>query len=184
MSNIPSLDLNDFLSNDKIRKDTFVKSVGKAYQEIGFLSLKNHFLSNDNVEDLYKQIKSFFDMSSEIKSKYEFEGFKGQRGYTSFGKEHAKGKKEGDLKEFWHFGQYLSESDKSKFNYPENPFVNEIPEFNKAGEVTYKALEKTGLFILRAIALFLDLEEYHFDKYVLNGNSILRPIHNLSLIHI
>ena len=84
MSNIPSLDLNDFLSNDKKRKDDFVKSVGKAYQEIGFLSLKNHFLSNDNVEDLYKQIKSFFDMSSEAKSKYEFEGFKGQRGYYSF----------------------------------------------------------------------------------------------------
>ena len=39
MSNIPSLDLNDFLSNDKTRKDAFVKSVGKAYQEIGFLSL-------------------------------------------------------------------------------------------------------------------------------------------------
>ena len=53
MSNIPSLDLNDFLSNDKKRKDEFVKSVGKAYQEIGFLSLKNHFLSNDNVENLY-----------------------------------------------------------------------------------------------------------------------------------
>ena len=44
MSNIPSLDLNDFLSNDKKRKDDFVKSVGKAYQEIGFLSLKNHLL--------------------------------------------------------------------------------------------------------------------------------------------
>ena len=44
MSNIPSLDLNDFLSNDKKRKDDFVKSVGKAYQKIGFLSLKNHFV--------------------------------------------------------------------------------------------------------------------------------------------
>ena len=72
MSNIPSLDLNDFLSNDKNKKDNFVKSVGKAYQEIGFLSLKNHFLSKDNVEDLYKQIKCFFDMSSEVKSNYEF----------------------------------------------------------------------------------------------------------------
>jgi isopenicillin N synthase-like dioxygenase len=177
MSNIPSLDLNEFLSNDKNKKDNFVKSVGKAYQEIGFLSLKNHFLSKDNVEDLYKQIKCFFDMSSEVKSNYEFEGFKGQRGYTSFGKEHAKGKKEGDLKEFWHFGQYLSESDKLKFNYPDNPYVDEVPEFNKAGETTYKALEKTGVYILRAIALFLELEEDHFDKYVLNGNSILRPIH-------
>ena len=43
MSNIPSLDLNDFLSYDKTRKDAFVKSVGKAYQEIGFLSLKKSF---------------------------------------------------------------------------------------------------------------------------------------------
>jgi isopenicillin N synthase-like dioxygenase len=60
-------------------------------------------------------------MSSEVKSKYEFDGFKGQRGYTSFGKEHAKGKKEGDLKEFWHFGQYLEDGDKLKFNYPDNP---------------------------------------------------------------
>ena len=64
MSNITSLDLNDFLSNDKKRKDDFVKSIGKAYQEIGFLSLKNHFLSKDNVENLYNQIKYFFDMSS------------------------------------------------------------------------------------------------------------------------
>ncbi|MGY8920234.1 MAG: isopenicillin N synthase family dioxygenase, partial [Flavobacteriales bacterium] len=34
-----------------------------------------------------------------------------------------------------------------------------------------------GVYVLRAIALFLELEEDHFDKYVLNGNSILRPIH-------
>ena len=29
------------------------------------------------------------------------------RGYVSFGKESAKGSKHGDLKEFWHFGQYV-----------------------------------------------------------------------------
>jgi hypothetical protein len=27
--------------------------------------------------------------------------------YMFFGTEHAKGRKEGDLKEFWHFGQYV-----------------------------------------------------------------------------
>jgi isopenicillin N synthase-like dioxygenase len=113
----------------------------------------------------------------ELKSNYEFDGFKGQRGYTSFGKEHAKGKKEGDLKEFWHFGQYLNSNNKLNFNYPDNPYVKEIPEFNSSGEITYKALEKTGMYVLRAIALFLNLDENHFDKYVINGNSILRPIH-------
>ena len=177
MSNIPSLDLNDFLSNDNRRKQEFVNAVGKAYQEIGFLSLKGHFLSKENIDNLYKQIKLFFDLPEKLKSNYEFDGFEGQRGYTSFGKEHAKGKKEGDLKEFWHFGQYLKSNDKLNFNYPDNPYVNEIPEFNSSGEITYKALEKTGMYVLRAIALFLNLDENHFDKYVINGNSILRPIH-------
>ncbi|MDA0758067.1 MAG: isopenicillin N synthase family oxygenase [Bacteroidetes bacterium] len=176
MNNIPSVDLSDFLSNNKELKDEFVKKVGKAFQEIGFLSLKGHFLSKENVDDLYTQIKKFFDLPSEIKNNYEFDGFEGQRGYTSFGKEHAKGKKEGDLKEFWHFGQYIDQSDK-EYKYPKNPYVKEVPEFNSVGESTYKALEKTGLYVLRAIALFLELEEDHFDKYVIKGNSILRPIH-------
>ncbi len=38
-------------------------------------------------------------------------------------------------------------------------------------------LEKTGVYVLRALALFLDLEEHYFDDFVKNGNSILRPIH-------
>ena len=176
MTNIPSVDLSDFLSNDKELKDAFVKKVGKAYQEIGFLSLKGHFLSKKNVDDLYDQIKTFFDLPADVKNNYEFDGFDGQRGYTSFGKEHAKGKKEGDLKEFWHFGQYIDENDKD-YNYPKNPYVNEVPEFNSIGKSTYKALEKTGIYVLRAIALFLELEEDHFDKFVIKGNSILRPIH-------
>jgi len=38
-------------------------------------------------------------------------------------------------------------------------------------------LEKTAKFVLRALALHLDLEENYFDNYIHNGNSILRPIH-------
>ena len=177
MKNIPRVDLADFLSNDPTQKAVFISTLGEAFEEIGFVILKGHYLTEEHTKILYREIKKFFALPEEIKSGYEIEGMAGQRGYTAFGKESAKGKKEGDLKEFWHFGQYLSESDKLKFKYPENPYVNEIPEFNKAGEVTYKALEKTGLFVLRAIALFLELEEDHFDKYVLKGNSILRPIH-------
>lgn len=175
MPNIPSLDLSNFLSNNDTLKKDFVKRIGKAYQEIGFIALKGHFLTKDNIDNLYLQIKKFFDLPQEIKNKYEFEGYKGQRGYTSFGKEHAKGKKEGDLKEFWHFGQFLENP--NNYNYPENIIVNEIPEFNSVGRETFKALEKTAVYVLRAISIFLKLEEDHFDKFVINGNSILRPIH-------
>ena len=116
-------------------------------------------------------------MSSEVKSNYEFEGFKGQRGYTSFGKEHAKGKKEGDLKEFWHFGQYVEGNDKLLKEYPLNVEISENNEFNIVGKQTYKLLEKTAKYVLRALALYLELDEFYFDQYLTNGNSILRPIH-------
>ncbi|MEO0900917.1 MAG: 2OG-Fe(II) oxygenase family protein, partial [Bacteroidota bacterium] len=38
-------------------------------------------------------------------------------------------------------------------------------------------LEKTAKYVLRALALHLDLEETYFDEWIKNGNSILRPIH-------
>jgi len=177
MNNIPSVDLSDFLSNDAQRKQQFVSEIGKAYEDIGFVALKGHFLSKDLVSKIYTQVKKFFDLEEEIKKSYEIEDGGGQRGYISFGKESAKGKKVGDLKEFWHFGQYVDPESKYAAEYPKNVIVKELPEFNSIGKETYQLLEKTGIYVLRALALFLDLDEYYFDKYAKNGNSILRPIH-------
>tara|TARA_R110000868_G_scaffold89502_2_gene249174 strand:- start:486 stop:1436 length:951 start_codon:yes stop_codon:yes gene_type:complete len=177
MNSIPSVDLNDFISGDSIKKQKFVDAIGKAYEEIGFVALQGHFLDDTLVENLYKEVKNFFSLPTETKQKYEIPGIGGQRGYVSFGKESAKGKKEGDLKEFWHFGQYVEDDEKYKSVYPNNVIVEELPEFNKVGKQTYKMLEKTAKYVLRALALHLGLEEPYFDDYIHNGNSILRPIH-------
>jgi isopenicillin N synthase-like dioxygenase len=177
MKNIPSVDLGDFLSEDPKRKQKFIKEIGEAYEEIGFIALKGHFLSDSITENLYKDVKAFFDLPTEIKESYEIDGIGGQRGYTSFGKESAKGKKEGDLKEFWHFGQEVVGNNKLKAEYPKNVFVKEIPSFNTSGIEAYKMLEKTAIYVLRALAIYIGLDEKYFDKYVINGNSILRPIH-------
>jgi len=177
MDRIPSVDLKDFLSEDPDRKKKFVSSIGKAYEEIGFVALKGHFLDDNLVDSLYSEVKSFFNLPLDIKQKYEISGIGGQRGYVSFGKESAKGKTEGDLKEFWHFGQYVEDNEDLKKEYPDNVEVTELPEFNAVGKQAYKMLEKTAKHVLRALALFLDLEETYFDDYIHNGNSILRPIH-------
>lgn len=177
MNNIPSVDLADFLSDDPKRKEKFVNEIGKAYEEIGFVALKNHFLSDNLVDELYTEVKSFFELPVETKQKYEIEGLAGQRGYISFGKEHAKGKKEGDLKEFWHFGQEPSEDANLTEEYPENVQVEELENFNKTGMEAYRMLEKTGIYVLRALALYIGLDEFYFDHWASNGNSILRPIH-------
>ena len=162
---IPSIDLADFLSNDAQRKQNFVNALGKAYEEIGFVAVRGHLLKDETSSKLYKACQDFFSLSDEQKRKYEIAGLAGQRGYTSFGKEHAKGRNEGDLKEFWHFGQIVEGNDPIKSEYPENIYVDEIPDFGKYGIEAYKAIEETGKHMLRAIAIYLGLNEFYFDIF-------------------
>ena len=174
---IPSVDLSDFIHGDVEQKRKFIEQLGSAYEGIGFVAVKNHLIDEYTVETLYREVKAFFDLPQETKKKYEDTANAGQRGYTSFGREHAKGSNAGDLKEFWHFGQEVEGDDPIKSEYPANIYVDELPEFNRVGIKEYRDLENTGKYILRALALYLNLEETYFDEKIHNGNSILRPIH-------
>jgi isopenicillin N synthase-like dioxygenase len=174
---IPSVDLAMFTHGTPEQKKQFVADLGKAYEDIGFVAVKNHLIDGHTVETLYQEVKSFFELSADIKKKYEDPVIAGQRGYTSFGREHAKGSNAGDLKEFWHFGQEVEGDDPIRQEYPKNIYVDELPEFNRVGIKAYRDLELTGKYMLRAIALYLGLDETYFDDKIKNGNSILRPIH-------
>lgn len=175
--NIPVVDLAEFRSGDKSRKEKFVQELGKAYEEVGFVAVKNHGISDDLISDLYKYVQQFFALPSETKLKYENKELAGQRGYTSFGREHAKGFDAPDLKEFFQYGQTVEDGDPIKKEYPDNVVVKEIPEFNDILFRAYRDFEKSGTSLLQAIALFLGIDENYFDEYVHNGNSILRAIH-------
>ena len=174
---IPSIDLNDFTSRNFKRKHKFVRDLGQAYQNIGFVAVKNHGLSDELTANLYDSIKQFFDLSEATKLNYEIKDLGGQRGYTAKGKEHAKGRNIGDLKEFYHIGQELKAEDRLSLGYPANVFPQEVPKFAKATVDAFRTLEMAGRQILRAIALYLELDEFYFDDKVERGNSILRAIH-------
>ena len=174
---IPSVDLAEFLSGDENKKQVFIEKLGRAYEDIGFVAVKNHLMSDAATEELYSAVESFFKLDEATKRQYEVPELAGQRGYVSFGKEHAKDSKAGDLKEFWHFGQEVEGDDPIKDQYPSNFEVKELPGFNEIGMNAYRALESTGREMLRAIALYLNLDENYFDDKIHHGNSILRPIH-------
>jgi len=177
MNKIPQVNLNDYLTGDPDSKKKFINDLGKGFSEIGFIALKGHLLNDSVKESLYDEVKNFFNLSNEIKSKYIISGLASQRGFTPFGKEHAKGRNVGDLKEFWHFGQYVKNEPELDNKYPKNVIVNELEEFNSVGQKTYELLEETGRHVLGAIACYLNLDETYFDKHIFNGNSILRAIH-------
>ncbi|UAY52073.1 isopenicillin N synthase family dioxygenase [Ferruginibacter albus] len=179
---IPSVDLAEFLSGDPKRKAAFVQELGKAYEDVGFVAVKNHGVPDELIADLYNYVQQFFSLPSEQKRKYEIPELAGQRGYTSFGKEHAKGSDAPDLKEFFQYGQNPRDNYKEE-EYPPNVPIKEVPEFNETFANAYRAFEKSGTALLQAIALYLDLPEHYFDEYVYNGNSILRSIHYPPITH-
>jgi isopenicillin N synthase-like dioxygenase len=174
---IPVVNLADFLSNNPLQKQQFVASLGRAYEEVGFVAVTNHGIPETLIADLYKYVQQFFALPLDKKKQYEIPGLAGQRGYTSFGKEHAKGSDAGDLKEFYQHGQMVTDGDPIGKEYPQNVVITEIPSFTPTLNETYRAFEKSGKALLQAIALFLNLNEHYFDNYIHNGNSILRAIH-------
>jgi isopenicillin N synthase-like dioxygenase len=174
---VPSLDLADFTSGNTEKKKKFVADLGAAYNNIGFVAIKNHYLTDELSAKLYDTIKKFYALPDAVKQRYEIAGLAGQRGYIGKGKEHAKGRNTGDLKEFYHVGQEVEGDDPIKQEYPDNVWPTELPEFKTIALDVYKRLEKTGVQMLRAIALYLNLPEDYFDAKVKHGNSILRPIH-------
>ena len=173
---LPLLDFDLYANGNSQEKSKFVQQLGMAFEEIGFVAIKNHYLSEKVESVLYQETKNFFNLPREVKMKYCIENLAGQRGFTPFGVERAKDANQGDLKEFWHFGQYVPDEIKKDFTYPANIEVKEIPAFNEVGEKSFKLLEKTGKILLQAIAEYLRLDKHYFDKFVVNGNSILRPI--------
>lgn len=174
---VPSLDLAHFTEGSPEQKAAFVQALGNAYNNIGFVAIKNHGLTDEMTAKLYDTIKRFFALPDDIKSKYEVPELAGQRGYIGKGKEHAKGRSTGDLKEFYHVGQEVTDNDPIKEQYPDNIWPDEIPEMEDIALEVYQTLEAAGIKMLQAIALYLGLEENYFDNKVHNGNSILRPIH-------
>ncbi|MCK8494002.1 MULTISPECIES: isopenicillin N synthase family dioxygenase [Spirosoma] len=173
---IPSLDLADFTSGDPERKARFVADLGRAFNQIGFVAIRNHGLTDELTQRLYDTAKAFFSAPDDIKKKYEHPELHGQRGYIGKGKETAKGFKVADLKEFYHIGQPAPVGD-----MPANVFPDEYPEFGEVTVKTYQTLENAGKQLLRAIALYLELPETYFDDKVKNGDSILRALHYFPL---
>lgn len=174
---IPVVDLAEFLSGDPVKKAGFIQSLGSAYETVGFVAVKNHGIPDSIIAKQYEYVQQFFSLPLEKKLNYEIAGLAGQRGYTSFGREHAKGSDAPDLKEFFQYGQTVAPTDPLKADYPDNVQVNEIAKFNQTIFDAYRHFEKSGEALLQAIALFLGLDENYFNGYIEKGNSILRCIH-------
>ena len=136
---IPVVQLGDFLGGDESKKQAFVKTVGDALVDIGFFALEDHGVESSLIKKCYKLAEDYFSQDQDTKVKDEIKDLGGQRGFTNFGKEHAKNNNNPDLKEFWHVGREFFKNPELAETYPKNIWPNHPADFKQSFNDLYSS---------------------------------------------
>lgn len=155
----------------------FAEALGRSFRETGFAVLTHHGMDQAVLDRGVDAGKAFFALPDETKRRYFVPGGGGQRAYTPFATEIAKGATAKDLKEFWHVARELPNDHPYRARMAPNLYVAEVPGWKDATNAMFTALDDLGVEILSAIALHLKLPPRFFDETVKDGNSILRLLH-------
>ncbi|MDP4161891.1 MAG: 2-oxoglutarate and iron-dependent oxygenase domain-containing protein [Bacillota bacterium] len=173
---VRTLNLKNFTYGNSEQRAQFTEEFATGLKETGFIILEGHGVDPKLIDKNYELWQTLFSMDVETKKQYE--GINGgHRGYTGFGKEHAKNRTVGDLKEFWHVGQELPVGHPLSSTYPANIWPAELPELRKNALTFYSELERVARNMLEALAMHFDLRPNFFSDMIQNGNSVLRTIH-------
>lgn len=165
------------LSMAELDKGDFAQAFGRSFQQFGFAMVRDHGMNQQLIDAGWAVAREFFALPDTVKRRYDAKNNGGQRGYTAFGTEIAKGASENDLKEFWHVGRDLPAGDPLAQTMPPNVWPDDMPEFQAVFAPLYREFDRVGAELLSAIALYLDLPERWFDGPIDEGNSILRLLH-------
>ncbi len=177
LDQVPELSLSDFITGTPTQKNQFVEDLFRGLKHFGFIVLKDHPIDDDLLAHAYDLSQQLFALPLENKMKLISSAGAGQRGYTPFGKEHAKDSQFPDLKEFWHVGREWSSNSRYANDFPPNIWPEQIADFRSVFSKIFTELDGVGRIILRALTGPLELPENYFDGMVNEGNSILRLLH-------
>ena len=177
-SRLHTVHVDDFLAGGQAR-DAFVRKLGQALEEVGFFAVEGHDITSELIDDAYVKVQAFFGLPAEKKSEYYFSEVKGQRGFTPFGREHAKDSPAPDLKEFWQVGRPDVGADHPVHQiFGPNVWPDDVvPGYGEVMTEVYSRLDRLGTLLLRACALYIGEEENRFANMAVEGDTILRVIH-------
>ncbi|MGD1862825.1 MAG: isopenicillin N synthase family dioxygenase [Leptolyngbyaceae cyanobacterium] len=166
---IPVLSLQTFVEGSSAAQQAFVRQLGKALEAIGFFALTDHGIDPNLIQAAYAAAAAVFTLPPAIKNQYEDRVLNGQRGFTAFGREHAKDSLHADLKEFWHIGPEQTR--------PANLWPQEVPAFKSTMLPLFQQLDRCANSLLEACALYLDLPRQFLADTTANSPTLLRVLH-------
>lgn len=165
------------LSIRRLPPSDFAPALGRSFRDHGFAIIADHGIDRNLLTQAWDLTARFFALPDDRKRRYHVEGGAGQRGYTPFGREIAKGATAHDLKEFWHIGREAEASESLPSGMPANIWPEEMPEFRSCFTRLFKEFDRLGARLLSSVAADLGLEPDWFNGPTYQGNSILRLLH-------
>jgi isopenicillin N synthase-like dioxygenase len=153
------------------------EDLGSSFQRFGFALVSDHGLDPALVARAWELTAAFFAQDEGAKRRWHLADGGGQRGYTPFRTEIAKGAAHHDLKEFWHVGRELAPGRPLAVTMPANVWPDTPEGFRETFTALYAEFDRIGAQILSHIAVWLGLAPDWFDPAIANGNSILRLLH-------
>ncbi|MCY1016337.1 isopenicillin N synthase family dioxygenase [Pyxidicoccus sp. MSG2] len=174
---IPIVDLSHYRTGTARERARFVQVFGDGLKEFGFVTVEGHGVDDGLIRRTYSDVERFFGLPEAVKARYADTERGGQRGYIGYGQEHAKNRKVGDLKEFWHVGRELPKSHRYHDVYGANVWPEEVPTFREHTRSLFSALDGAAGVMLQALAEYFGVERDTFRDMATDGNSVLRLIH-------
>jgi isopenicillin N synthase-like dioxygenase len=151
--------------------DAFARALGASFERHGFAVIADPGLDADLARAMLADARVLFALPEATKTRYRIAGGAGQRGYTPFAVETAKGAASPDLKEFWHVGR---ETDRRLGPLLDNVWPAEVPSFREHALALFAAFESLGGRVLHAIDRRLGLAGDRLESATRDGNSVLR----------
>lgn len=168
MFTIPVIDLAAFTNGDETTRQIIAKQIYQACHEIGFMYLQNSGISQNLLQQVFTQSKSFFNLPLAVKQQLAWSNEFKNTGYVGIEKERLNPNKPGDLKEAFNL-------DKAELV---SPLLSSIsPAKNPEILAFYEVCIEIANIVLQAFALALKLPTDFFTTRHNQQQHTLRLLH-------
>lgn len=182
---IPIIDFSNFLHGTPSTKLGTAKLIAHAFETSGFVYLCNFGIPSDTISDVFSKSANFFARPQEQKDRLSWTTPDSNRGYVRFGREKVTQSSDveeisrlrasnPDLKESMEIGR---EGVPGQPNRWPDEMDSEGDVFKETMNAFFLTCKDLHIYVMRAIALGMGLDEHFFDSYTDGGDNTLRLLH-------
>lgn len=104
---VPIIDLESWFAGEARAQRELAQVVHRTCRDSGFMYLRNHGISQELIDETFRQARRFFALSDEEKQEVHYEKSGRHRGYIPNGAESSDPGAKADLKEAFDYGLQL-----------------------------------------------------------------------------